>query len=57
MEKSVLQDILGNHLLLSIIILAILFMVPALTMRGRGLRNSHGNDRRKNPRNGSDRRA
>jgi hypothetical protein len=57
MEESVLQEILGNHLLLSIIILAILFAIPALIMRGRGLRDSHGYDRRRDQRNGIDRRA
>lgn len=56
-EKSVLQTILGNHLLLSIIILLALFLVPTLLLRGRGLRNPHGDDRRKGERYGVDRRA
>lgn len=57
MEKTVLQAILENHLLLSILILFALFVVPALLLRGRGLRNSHGVDRRQKPRSGIDRRA
>lgn len=56
-KKSVLEAILDNHLLLSIIILVALLMVPALLLRGRGLRDSHGNDRRKGERKGIDRRA
>lgn len=52
-----LDAILDNHLLLSILILLILFLVPALLLRGRGVRNSHGNDRRKGQRTGDDRRA
>lgn len=52
-----LQTIFSNYLLLSGVILLILFMVPALVLRGRGLRESHGTDRRKNTRNGTDRRA
>ncbi|HLO63282.1 MAG TPA: hypothetical protein VK165_10010 [Azonexus sp.] len=52
-----LKTILDNYLLLSGIVLAILFVVPALVLRGRGLRDSHGADRRKTPRNGADRRA
>lgn len=52
-----LQTIFGNYLLLSGIVLLILFMVPAIVLRGRGLRESHGADRRKAPRNGIDRRA
>lgn len=57
MEKTVLQAILENHLLLFILILFALFVVPALLLRGRGLRNSHGVDRRQKPRSGIDRRA
>ena len=52
-----LQAILDNHLLLSIVILLVLFLVPALLLRGRGVRNSRGDDRRKTPRNEMDRRA
>ncbi|MCG2577583.1 hypothetical protein LZ012_11325 [Dechloromonas sp. XY25] len=52
-----LETIFGNYLLLSAIVLLILFMVPALILRGRGLRESHGADRRKSTRNGTDRRA
>lgn len=56
-EEPMFQSIFGNYLLLSGIILLILFMVPALFLRGRGLRESHGADRRKAQRNGIDRRA
>jgi len=43
----VLQFTLANHLLLSIAILLALFLVPAVLMRDRGLRESHGNEHRK----------
>ena len=56
-EVPMLQTIFGNYLLLSGIVLLILFMVPAIVLRGRGLRESHGADRRKAPWNGIDRRA
>ncbi|MBS1130163.1 MAG: hypothetical protein H6R16_1165 [Proteobacteria bacterium] len=52
-----LQAILDNHLLLSIIVLFILIMVPALILRGRGVREIRGTDRRRTPRAGTDRRA
>lgn len=51
------QAVFNNHLLLSIIVLLILIMVPALIVRGRGVRELRGPDRRKSPRDGVDRRA
>lgn len=52
-----LQAILDNYLLLAVIILLLLFLVPGLILRGRGLRDSHGADRRRTSRGGLDRRA
>ena len=52
-----LQAILENHLLLSAIILIVLFMVPALILRGRGLRDASRPERRSTKRPGVDRRA
>lgn len=52
-----LQAIIDNHLLLSAVILVFLFLVPALILRGRGLRDYSRPERRNHPRPGVDRRA
>lgn len=52
-----LQAIFDNHLLLSALILIFLFAVPALLLRGRGLRDDTHADRRRRRRPGADRRA
>lgn len=52
-----IQDILGNHILLAGIIVLLLLAVPVLLMRGHKLRDPSRRDRRKHPRPGSDRRA
>jgi hypothetical protein len=57
MEASMLQAIFDNHLLLSALILIVLFAVPALMLRGRGLRDDTHPDRRRRRRPGLDRRA
>ena len=56
-ERSVLQAILDNYLLLSALILLFLIAVPALIMRGRGVRDPSRPERRSKPRPGVDRRA
>lgn len=56
-EASMIQDILGNHILLAGIIVLLLLAVPVLLMRGHKLRDPSRRDRRKHPRPGSDRRA
>jgi len=53
----VLQAILDNYLLLSALILLFLFLVPALILRGRGVRDPSRPERRSQPRPGTDRRA
>jgi hypothetical protein len=57
METSMLHTIFDNHLLLSALILIFLFAVPALMLRGRGLRDDSHSDRRSRRRSGADRRA
>jgi hypothetical protein len=57
MERSMLQTIFDNHLLSSVLILLFLFMVPALVLRGRGVRDPSRPERRSRPRPGDDRRA
>lgn len=57
LEKSVLQTILDNRLLLAAIVLLFLLVVPALIMCGGKLRDSSRPDRRKHRRIGVDRRA
>lgn len=52
-----LQAILDNYLLLSALILLFLFLVPALILRGRGVRDPSQPERRSQPRPGTDRRA
>lgn len=52
-----LEAILENHLMLSAAILLFLVLVPALILRGRGLRDPSRPERRKQPRPGVDRRA
>ena len=52
-----LQTIFDNHLLSSVLILLFLFMVPALVLRGRGVRDPSRPERRSRPRPGDDRRA
>jgi hypothetical protein len=56
-EVSVMQALVGNHLLLAGIILLLLLIVPALLMRGHKLRDPARRDRRKLPRQSADRRA
>jgi hypothetical protein len=53
----VFQEILDNYLLHSVLILLFLILVPALLMRGRGVRDGSRPDRRRRPRPGVDRRA
>lgn len=52
-----LQAIIDNHLLLWIIVLLFLFLVPALIIKGRGLRDPSRPERRSHDRSGGDRRA
>ncbi|UCV30057.1 hypothetical protein [Ferribacterium limneticum] len=52
-----LQEIFDNHFLLAALILVFLFAVPALILRGRGVRDPSRPERRSQPRPGEDRRA
>lgn len=52
-----LQAILDNYLLLAALVLLFLIAVPALVVRGRGVREPGRPDRRSQPRPGTDRRA
>ncbi|WP_162888595.1 hypothetical protein [Dechloromonas sp. HYN0024] len=52
-----LQEFLDNYLLHAALILFFLILVPALLMRGRGVRDNARPDRRRRPRPGPDRRA
>ncbi|MDP2882370.1 MAG: hypothetical protein Q8N89_12390 [Azonexus sp.] len=52
-----LQVIFENHYLLAALILLFLIGVPALIMRGRGVRDPSRPERRSQPRPGVDRRA
>lgn len=52
-----IQTILDNYLLLAALILVFLIVVPALLLRGRGVRDPSRPERRSKPRPGVDRRA
>lgn len=57
MERSVMQVIFENQYLLAALILLFLFAVPALILRGRGVRDPSRPERRSQQRPGVDRRA
>ena len=52
-----LEEILDNYLVLAALILLFLYLVPAMILRGRGLRNPSRPERRSHARPGVDRRA